>query len=269
MNQELWVESLRVRAQQEQEKLQKILQEELRLEAERWRRSTQKQSMQNWEGFLRGTKDRNEEMLNALKERVRKFYDVLKQLGWPPHGDMNLAEVGAIVRNVEEFGVDAVADAVDGYFLRKYDFAEILRMSSGWKQKVRPRRLEIMDQAIQAHNYRLYYVSVPTILAQIEGIIADNTKHKGKMSGSCLTTYLEREFGEKEPLSLEYSFLEFCKTVLYDGFGHGQPIISGLSRHAIVHGGDVDYGTKASSLKAILTFDSLQALFPGMGLHRD
>lgn len=134
-------------------------------------------------------------------------------------------------------------------------------MLDSWRQKNALReRIEILEQAIQVHNHGYYYVSVPAILAQIEGIIADNTKHVGQMSGTKLIKYLEKQFGDKEQTSLENSYLSFCNSVLYTRFGHKQPISSKFSRHAIIHGGDTEYGTEAGSLKAILTFDTLQAL---------
>ncbi len=265
MNRELWAQYVRKLLEQEQEKLQKKLQEEVRLERERWQRLAQEQ----WEleekkarqRIRQQAEARSAEVRTIIKKRVLKFYDVLRQLGWPPHGEMNLAEAKAIVEAAEKSGVTAVADAVDRYFVQKYDSEEISRMLDSWRQKNALReRIEILEQAIQVHNHGYYYVSVPAILAQIEGIIADNTKHVGQMSGTKLIKYLEKQFGDKEQTSLENSYLSFCNSVLYTRFGHKQPISSKFSRHAIIHGGDTEYGTEAGSLKAILTFDTLQAL---------
>ncbi|NMB40940.1 MAG: hypothetical protein GX996_03280 [Firmicutes bacterium] len=245
---------------EEQEKLRKKLrkgvwsvQEQGKIEDEKARQRLRQQA-----------ETRNVEIRTKLGESIISFFDVLKQLGWPPHGEMNLGEAKAIVEAAEASGVAAVADAVDRHFVRKYNSKGILRMLDSWRRKkALGERIEILEQAIQVHNYGCYYVSVPIILAQIEGIIADNTKHFGQMSGTKLIEYLEKEFKDKEQYSIENSYLNFCKLVLYKRFGHQQPISSKFSRHAIIHGGDIKYGTEAGSLKAILTFDTLQALLLG------
>jgi uncharacterized protein (DUF924 family) len=85
------------------------------------------------------------------------------------------------------------------------------------------------------------------------------------MSRGDYEKYVERLFssGDSEQLSaaVDKAVVDFWISVLYVGFSHGGPINSQLSRHAIMHGGDVNYGSPAGSLKAILLLDLFQDAF--------
>ena len=51
--------------------------------------------------------------------------------------------------------------------------------------------------------------------------------------------------------------------LLTDGAGaleHGKALQPDLSRHAILHGGDTNYGTELNALKVIMLIDYVQAL---------
>ncbi|MFP3489612.1 hypothetical protein R0K20_18625, partial [Staphylococcus sp. SIMBA_130] len=48
----------------------------------------------------------------------------------------------------------------------------------------------------------------------------------------------------------------YVDTILAE-FTRGEEIKSDLSRHAILHGADTDYGTKVNSIKTILVLDTI------------
>ena len=48
---------------------------------------------------------------------------------------------------------------------------------------------------------------------------------------------------------------EFVSSEVFTGFEWGSPLTAALSRNAILHGADTNYGTEINSLKAIVLFD--------------
>jgi len=102
-------------------------------------------------------------------------------------------------------------------------------------------------------------------LPKLKGIIADGFNHHGRMGGRELGAYVRRLFdsGEKEQISaaINKTVVAFWTETLYAEFAHGEPVSSPLSRHAVLHGGDVDYGTPEGSLKAILLVHLFQDSF--------
>lgn len=95
--------------------------------------------------------------------------------------------------------------------------------------------------------------SVPALLAQLEGLIADASSHAGRMNATAWREHMN-EAASRDPL-VGTLVKRFVNAVLAAPFEHGAPITSPLSRHAILHGGDVDYGTLTNSRTAILLVD--------------
>lgn len=57
------------------------------------------------------------------------------------------------------------------------------------------------------------------------------------------------------------SIREFVINVLMVKFIHGENIKLSLSRHAILHGTDIDYGTQTNSLELFLLIENIKNLF--------
>ncbi|MFO3788123.1 hypothetical protein ACKOKD_05155 [Bacillus mojavensis] len=148
---------------------------------------------------------------------------------------------------------------VDQIMLNYFDDKEIEEMLMHWESRaVLQKRLPIIRNAIKAHKQQMYFASIPTLLPQLEGLVADCFQHKGSMNSVKMKKYLECFLIEKVTQD-SYTF----KDILYDyyiqnilvRFEHGKDITSDISRHAILHGGDVNYGKQINSLKLILLFD--------------
>jgi hypothetical protein len=201
------------------------------------------------------------------------FPIIMAELGWPPPTDMGPSQVTEIVRGYEALGAnptlaakDAFRDTIEPSILTLYD-DDLLRLkASGWRSKrLLAKRMHILDAAVEAHRQGNYLLSVPALLAQAEGIIADGVNHPGRMGGKLYEEFVTGLFAsgvhEQITAAINKAVVSFWRSVLYVGFEHGQVVGSPLSRHAIMHGGDVDYGTQQGSLKAILLVDLLQDAF--------
>jgi hypothetical protein len=108
---------------------------------------------------------------------------------------------------------------------------------------------------LSAHEGQHYTLSVPVLLAQLEGLIAEARRHKGRFTGKTLVRYLESI--RTEGSRFQRIAARFVVDTLWSDFHHGATAPA-LSRHAILHGADVQYGTAGNSLRAILYFDIIR-----------
>lgn len=145
------------------------------------------------------------------------------------------------------------------YIINFYTDDEFERMQKAWIKNVTlSSRIEILKQVLKAHRIGLYYVSIPTMLAQIEGYIWAVNEHRGRVEQRKLKEILKNE----EHLSIfTASISNYIEEVILAPFELGQDVNSEISRNAILHGYDVNYGTREVSLKLIIMMNVLQAFY--------
>ena len=206
-------------------------------------------------------------------ELETKFALVMSELGWPPPKHLPQQLKRQIVEEFDGFGDEPDRDslarfvaAVEREVLKYYIDDSVRGMLAVWSVKhLLSRRLHILTAAVNAHCREDFWLSVPVLLAQAEGIVADGFNHKGRMNSNTYTRYRAELFRATDddlvPEAVNEALIRFCVGVVYVAFAHGEPVSSTLSRHAILHGGDVDYGTAANSLKVLLLIDFLQDSF--------
>lgn len=184
---------------------------------------------------------------------MERFYDLMYDLGWPPHLEMNVAEARKIVEASVTFDENELETIINDYYLKRYNTEAINQFLNKWKQSIiLKKRISILEQAVSAHKRGDYYLSTCILVSQLEGVIADSENHIGRMGGASIESYLEDKIIDSETYSFGYAYKNFLKERLYCAFEHGKRIQSPISRHAILHGADVAYGTEVNSLKVIL-----------------
>lgn len=229
-----------------------------------------RQMQEAWESarkVMLGFEDTYRELLRNASESVRKFAEladrfavVMLDLDWPPTGDFTASHMAAIVQLYDKVGLEIAKPKVDHFMLSFYNSERLDKMVAGWESKTWfQRRLPILKAAVQAHKDGLYELSVPTLSPQIEGILVDGYGFRGYMTDAKWKARLNGLFDD--PNFIQKAAKEFILLRVLVGFQHGNALGSTLSRHAILHGGDVNYATAANSLKAILLFDFLQRSF--------
>ncbi len=195
-------------------------------------------------------------------EKAQQFSIIMVDAGWPPHGDFFPEEIHHIVEYHSKHTQEEVANEIKRMCLEKYHEQEIERLREKWqKSKLLSRRMKILNEAIIAHKRGLYFTSVPALLAQIEGVIAEGYAHYGRMKGSQYIEYIKQTCSRKGMFSFDEAIENFFEIYILVGFDHGATPKSELSRHAILHGGDTNYGSLSNSIKCILIFDYLQSKF--------
>ncbi|VVB54290.1 Uncharacterised protein [uncultured archaeon] len=200
--------------------------------------------------------------LQRTVERVQKYRLVCALLGWPPRGDVTPKEILPVVAASDAQDFEQAYQRVETLFFSRFDTEGVLRLFACWERNPwLQARLPILRQVVEAHTGGLYYLTVPAILPQLEGLLADAFGHQGRLHEKDLLGYLERLFDGTEELAFDDAVRAFYATTVLGKFTHGTPLPRALSRHAVLHGADTEYGTLAYSLKALLLFDLVQDRF--------
>lgn len=112
---------------------------------------------------------------------------------------------------------------------------------------------EILNQIEYGYSHKLFFLIVPTLFTLIEGMIARGFQHKGRMNGKQIKEYINELIDGLETESLQ----EIIDKRMLVSFEHGKEIDSPISRHAILHGGDIEFGTEAVALRLLLILYNL------------
>lgn len=111
----------------------------------------------------------------------------------------------------------------------------------------------IFEQIEKGFERGLYYLIVPTMFSVIEGIIAQSQYHVGQMDGRMMKVYIARLFEDDRAGSLRI----LIRDRMLIRFNHGDPIQSPISRNAILHGADLNYGREEVALRLFLIIYNL------------
>jgi hypothetical protein len=174
-----------------------------------------------------------------------------------PISQMSFADLISLIASHRDNGDDAVVQRIRDLYDEIFRSTELLDgLEATWAaHPLLEHRMPLLGQALQAHKLGMFAVSVPTLIAQFEGIVADAAKHVGKMGGPALRVHVERLAAGSAVAGR--MFTSFVNHALLAKFEHGS-LAPPFSRHAILHGGDLDYATELNSRTAILLIDNLQ-----------
>lgn len=189
---------------------------------------------------------------------------VMYYLGWPPVDCFTMDEQSRTVSKYHQQREQLVPlrAAIERTVLARYDDARLKAIVERWESRtLLARRLSILRPAVEAHIEGKYALSVPALLAQMEGVVADGFAHRGQMNGVQYKAYVGKLLSPELLRKHDEMVKDFMVEVILAGFKHGGPLPNSMSRHAILHGADTSYGTAATSLKVILLFDYLQGAF--------
>jgi len=194
-------------------------------------------------------------------ERTRSALDQahlwLFSVGWPPLYHTPLPFAIRLMEACQELEDDQVLPFVDKTIV-DYHTPELLKRDILGDWRKRPcleSRLHILEAAVQAHMRGQYELSVPVVLSQIEGVIAENFGHTGRLYGKKYKTYVEQVFAGDSLGNAHELMRKFILDHILGQFEHGLPVGFDLNRHAILHGADTAYNRESTSLKAILVLD--------------
>ncbi|CAK8585399.1 hypothetical protein [Priestia megaterium] len=195
-----------------------------------------------------------------------RFKEIMLEAGFPPHDFIPIMDMPRLVDIYDKKGLDYTKKVIERYFTLIVYREEILRIiQEKWENAYWLKdRKKILISAINGHLNGYYELTVPTLLAQVEGILVesilllDEIKENERIHYSKQVNFLTTNIlNDNSMFSYDEQIETIYKEIILDGFTPGQEITSFLSRHAILHGADTNYGTRVNSLKSILIFDYL------------
>jgi len=200
------------------------------------------------------------ELLKKEGDIELNYKTIIVELGYAPHKELPDDYKTKIVDDYDKHGKMFVARYIDEMMFNYYNKQTIDEIAQKWEEKnLAKSRIHILRDVAKCHNLRMYNVSIPALLPQFDGIITDAFSHTGRLYGGDTRTYLDKLLNKNftNEDSFKEAFYEYYTKNLLAQFEFGKEISSDVSRHAILHGGDKNYGKKSNSLKLILIFDFL------------
>ncbi|MFL9928834.1 hypothetical protein P0D88_06090 [Paraburkholderia sp. RL18-103-BIB-C] len=178
-------------------------------------------------------------------DKMREGLVSMSQSGWYLDRDMGMSEPLRFKRAMADGRqADAEAEMVKHFEARTAGIrAELIQAY--------PHRREIFEAAFDAHLNGQYLVSIPVLLAQVDGIcfdVANAHFFMGKERPKVLAYAVE--FAGSQIARAFLAPLESEMTIALSERARPQGF-TGLNRHMVLHGESVDYGTKENGLRAI------------------
>lgn len=178
----------------------------------------------------------------SWSKEARESYPALVQHGWYPDIEMSGRELGDLVAMLSSKN----ARKADREFCEYFESAlgQISKRFREWY----PERRHVLTNGFWAHRRHRYYLSVPVLLAQADGICADllgEQLFRRKKKRPAVAAIVEK--GDPfwsallVPLTLSGPISASSQEEQNDD----------LNRHAVLHGKSLSYGTRVNSCKAI------------------
>jgi len=107
-----------------------------------------------------------------------QFITLMLGIGWPPPIELMDYQIDIIIKVYEKNKSKKVVNEIEKILLECYGEENLRNKLRKWKvNPLLSMRYQILEQVIEAHINKKYWISVPGLLPQIEGIIAQGFKH--------------------------------------------------------------------------------------------
>lgn len=206
---------------------------------------------------------RQAEAMAKQMELFAAAADLMLELGWPPILEASVRQMNGLLSVRDEEGAAAARAYLEMLADHSYDDGTVQRKLEEWgRNPLLVRRMRFLRAGADAHVRGAYACSVPTLLTQAEGIILDcyegvvelELAHVDALMGRLLQSSDDGDsiVAKVDGLVHEYYLRQVLKSV-----GRRDDVPEGLNRHCVLHGRDLDYDTKANSLRALILVDYL------------
>jgi hypothetical protein len=187
-------------------------------------------------------------ILEAIKNMPPAYRASLLQIGqsgWYLDGEMSFSDPIKFAEAMLNDQIEEAETSLEEHFTCRLDGIEASLVTAF------PERAKIISAAFAAHRAKQYELSIPVLLAQVDGVCKDLTgfhlfirKDKKPSTAACVEAAdnvfiaaLLAPLSENLPISASEKERD-ANFVL-------------LNRHMVMHGESLDYGTRRNSLKAI------------------
>lgn len=183
---------------------------------------------------------------HTIPGEIRPVIHSLANLGWFPSGKMGLSEIHAFRALCDSGDKSAVGTAMIEWINGEL---EHIQMSASSRF---PNRSHILTSAFRAHDAGQYVLSVPVLMAQVEGMCLEvvgtklfSTKNKLPKTREKTDRFSQNALSEALLLPLrELNGFTASET-------QRDQWLDTPNRHEVLHGISTDYGTRENSFKTI------------------
>lgn len=195
------------------------------------------------------------ESLRNLPQKLRSDIMALSEEGW--FYDLNMEFDESLHYDGDKLLLN---DELEKYLIEFFQVnAKAIQLKVETKY---PDRSHIISAAFDAYNRGDYYLAIPVIFAQVDGIC-----HR-EISANL---FLKGEWDDKISQYLDENSLGWLPYILVSLLTEPLPIklsrkkrgnnFTGLNRHIVMHGESLDYGTQPNALKAISLLNYVYNVF--------
>lgn len=190
-----------------------------------------------------------EELQRSFRELPPKIQEallLLAQHGWYLDFNMPLPSLWDIKDAISSGEINEVEEALVEYFENQLDEIE-----NSFSAQF-PHRSHIIASAFKAHRNGEYFLSIPVLLAQTDGICKEVVDQY---------LFMKKDKKPRTAIYVEQIAADTYKAALLSPLAASTPIGASehereqgfnlLNRHMVLHGESLDYGSKVNSLKAI------------------
>ncbi len=199
--------------------------------------------------------------LNELFKRFAKFLKILPkylvdlaEIGWFLSYNHSPADTAEICRKLDSMDHDWIDDYMVNYIDRELDYIKDLMY------KHFPEREVLVEKALDAHYNSDYILSIPVLLAQIDGISMQ--EFKGYFFSAKDKIKINKTISELPSSEIFDAFIKPTLVETSIGSSKKDQNIDGsiFNRHEILHGINLSYGTRINGYKTISLLDYIVSI---------
>lgn len=191
----------------------------------------------------------NYAVLETVQKKNAALQRLLIKLGWPPPWHLPASLLDRIVEAHESGNFSE--DEVSQLFIDLYGQKRLKELLERWELSEHiGTRASILDEGIQNHLDGRFFSSVCIFSTQIEGVIGEALGRQPNPQNDADIIFRDT--------TLSKVARDFYINVANESFSWSRRSpIPELSRNAILHGRDTEFGTAKNSLRVILLFDAV------------
>lgn len=191
----------------------------------------------------------NLEMLETVRKKNAALQRLLIRLRWPPPWHLPAVLLDRIVEAHESGNFSE--EEITQLFIDLYGPERLKELSAAWKRSGHiGKRAAILDEGIQNHIDRRFFSSICIFSTQIEGVIGERLGRQPNPQNDADIIFRDT--------TLSKAARNFYIKMVKESFSWSRDSPTPeLSRHAILHGRDTEFGTASNSLRVILLFDAV------------
>ncbi|MDV5036579.1 hypothetical protein [Vibrio diabolicus] len=183
---------------------------------------------------------------DVLPPKIQEALLLMAQHGWYLDFNMSLPSLWEIKTAILSGEIDDVEKAFVNYFE-----SQLNEIENSFNSQF-PNRAHIVTSALKAHRRGEYFLSIPVLLAQTDGICKEVVDQY---------LFMKKDKKPQTAIYVEQIAADTYKAALLSPLASSTPIGASqyeredgfnlLNRHMVLHGESLDYGSKVNSLKAI------------------